>query len=411
MKIIAVLGTGHMGTPIARRLLAGGNRVRVWNRSPERSEPLAAVGATVAASPSAAVDGAEVVVVMLADAGAVETVLFGPDGAATALRPGTVVVQMSTIGPDEVRAVAGRLPAGVYLLDAPVGGSVNAARAGTLVIFAGGPADAVERAAPVLGQLGTVRHCGPIGAGAAVKLVANTGLVTAVAALHDALAVAAALGVDRQAALDVLDRGALGGAVGRATAPGASFAVTMAAKDARLALRRPVPAPVLEAALDLMRAAPDQDADLSSLVSPDFCEGTLMRLTLDNPESVAAPFGDRFAHVARIDVGGGALLMLAGQVAVDDDGEVVAPGDAGAQAERIFEIVGGVLAAHGASFDDVLHVRTFMTDLADLPAYAAVRRRLFPGTPPPASTTVEISKLFLPGAVLEVEVTAVVRSR
>ncbi|WP_435149648.1 NAD(P)-dependent oxidoreductase [Micromonospora aurantiaca (nom. illeg.)] len=273
MKIIAVLGTGHMGTPIARRLLAGGNRVRVWNRSPERSEPLAVAGATVAASPSAAVDGADVVVVMLADAGAVETVLFGPDGAATALRPGMVVVQMSTIGPDDVRAVAGRLPAGVSLLDAPVGGSVDAARTGTLAILAGGPADVVERAAPVLEQLGSVRHCGPIGAAAAVKLVANTGLVTAVAALHDALAVAAALGVDRQTALDVLSRGALVGAVGRATAPGASFAVALAAKDARLALRRPVPAPVLEAALDLMQAAPDQDADLSSLVSADFLKG------------------------------------------------------------------------------------------------------------------------------------------
>ncbi|MEV5630343.1 NAD(P)-dependent oxidoreductase [Micromonospora tulbaghiae] len=270
MKIIAVLGTGHMGTPIARRLLGGGNRVRVWNRSPERSEPLAVAGATVAASPSAAVDGADVVVVMLAHAGAVETVLFGPDGAATALRPGTVVVQMSTIGPDEVRAVAGRLPAGVSLLDAPVGGSVDAARTGTLTIFVGGPADTVERAVPVLEQLGSVRHCGPIGAGAAVKLVANTGLVTAVAALHDALAVAAALGVDRRTALDVLGRGALGGAVGRVTAPGASFAVALAAKDARLALRRPVPAPALEAALDLMQAAPDQDADLSCLVSADF---------------------------------------------------------------------------------------------------------------------------------------------
>ncbi|MET9302980.1 NAD(P)-dependent oxidoreductase [Micromonospora aurantiaca] len=268
MKIIAVLGTGHMGTPIARRLLAGGNRVSVWNRSPERSEPLAAVGATVAASPSAAVDGADVVV-MLTDAAAVETVLFGPDGAATALRPGTVVVQMSTIGPDEVRAVAGRLPAGVSLLDAPVGGSVDAARGGTLAIFAGGPADTVERAAPVLEQLGSVRHCGPIGAGAAVKLVANTGLVTAVAALHDALAVAAALGVDRQTALDVLGRGALAGAVGRVTAPGASFAVALAAKDARLALRLPGAAPLLDAALDLMQAAPDQDADLSSLVSAD----------------------------------------------------------------------------------------------------------------------------------------------
>lgn len=138
-----------------------------------------------------------------------------------------------------------------------------------------------------------------------------------------------------------------------------------------------------------------------------------MKLTLDNPDSVAAPFGDRFAHVARVDTGDGALLFLAGQVAVDDDGAVVAPGDAGAQAERIFEIVGGVLAAHGASFADVAHIRTFMTDLDDLPAYGAVRRKLFPaqpGGPAPASTTVEVSRLFLPGAVLEVEVTAITRA-
>jgi 2-iminobutanoate/2-iminopropanoate deaminase len=130
-----------------------------------------------------------------------------------------------------------------------------------------------------------------------------------------------------------------------------------------------------------------------------------MKMTLDNPASVAAPFGDRFAHVARLEVGGGALLVLSGQVAVDDSGAVVAPGEVTAQARRIFEIVHGVLAAHGAGFADVLHVRTFMTDLGDLPGYAAVRRAVFPG-PPPASTTVEVSRLFLPGAVLEVEITA-----
>ncbi|WP_250002783.1 RidA family protein [Actinoplanes sp. M2I2] len=137
----------------------------------------------------------------------------------------------------------------------------------------------------------------------------------------------------------------------------------------------------------------------------------MVKMTLDNPASVAAPFGDRFAHVARLDLGGGALLLLAGQVAVDDAGEVVAPGDAAAQAERIFEIVGGLLAAHGAGLADVLFIRTFMTDLGDLPAYGGVRRRLFaaPGRTPPASTTVEVSRLFLPGAVLEVEVTAAVR--
>ncbi|MGW4942230.1 RidA family protein [Actinoplanes sp. NPDC004185] len=130
-----------------------------------------------------------------------------------------------------------------------------------------------------------------------------------------------------------------------------------------------------------------------------------MKLTLDNPDSVAAPFGDRFAHVARLELGGGALLVLSGQVAVDDSGAVVAPGDMTAQADRIFEIIGGLLAAHGAGFGDVLHVRTFLTDLSQLSDYAVVRRKVFPGKPP-ASTTVEVNRLFLPGAVLEVEVTA-----
>jgi 2-iminobutanoate/2-iminopropanoate deaminase len=134
-----------------------------------------------------------------------------------------------------------------------------------------------------------------------------------------------------------------------------------------------------------------------------------MRLTLDNPASVAAPFGDRFAHVARLDLPGGALLMLSGQVAVDDGGAVVAPGDAGAQADRIFAIIGDVLAAHGAGLSDILHIRTFLTDFDDLPAYGRTRRRLFPANPP-ASTTVEVNRLFLPGAVLEVEVTAAVRT-
>src|SRR5690242_1172346 len=266
MKIIAVLGTGRMGAPIARRLLGGGHRVTVWNRSAARCQPLAAEGATLAPSPAGATDGADVVIVMLTDAPAVEAVLFGPDGAAGALRPGAVVVQMSTIGPDEVRAIADRLPAGVGFVDGPVGGSVAAAESGSLAIFAGGSAGAVESAAAMLGHLGTVRHCGPIGAGAALKLVANTGLVTAVAGLHDALAVAASLGVDRQTALDVLGRGPLASAVQRVGAAGAWFAVALAAKDARLALRHSTSSPALAAALDLMQAAPDQDADLSSLV-------------------------------------------------------------------------------------------------------------------------------------------------
>jgi 2-iminobutanoate/2-iminopropanoate deaminase len=133
-----------------------------------------------------------------------------------------------------------------------------------------------------------------------------------------------------------------------------------------------------------------------------------MKLTLDNPAGVAAPFGDRFSHLARLDLGqGAALLMLSGQVAVDDHGAVVAPGDAAAQTQRIFELIGDLLAAHGATFADVAHIRTFMTSLDDLPEYARVRNQHLT-QPRPASTTVQVDRLFLPGAVLEVEVTAAV---
>lgn len=128
-----------------------------------------------------------------------------------------------------------------------------------------------------------------------------------------------------------------------------------------------------------------------------------MKLTLNNPATVPAPAGP-FAHVARVD---GTLLVLSGQIAVDDAGQVVAPGDVTAQAERIFELIGGILAAHGADFGSVAHIRTYMTNLDDLPGYGVVRRRLFPENPP-ASTTVEVSRLFRAGALLEVEVTAVV---
>lgn len=132
-----------------------------------------------------------------------------------------------------------------------------------------------------------------------------------------------------------------------------------------------------------------------------------MKLTLDNPATVPPPPAP-YAHVARLDLdGGGALLMLAGQIALADDGTVVGPGDMTAQAERVFALIRAMLAAHGAGLSDVLHIRTFLTDLDDLPAYGAVRRRLFPDHPP-ASTTVEVSRLFRPEALLEVEVTAAI---
>ncbi|GAB2940867.1 hypothetical protein GCM10027280_31750 [Micromonospora polyrhachis] len=275
MSEIAVLGTGQMGSAMVRRLLATGHRVTVWNRTPGRAAALAEAGAVLAAAPSRAVTGADLVITMLTDAGAVEAALFGSptsgkgDAVVHTLRPGTVVVQMSTISPDEVRHIADRLPDTVSLLDAPVGGSVDAVAAGSLTIFAGGPTAALDLVEPVLRHLGTIRSCGPVGAAAALKLVVNTAMLTALGALRDTLTVADALDVDRAVAFDVLAAGPLGGAVRRATATGASFANALAAKDVRLALRDVTTnVPVATAALQLLVAA-DPAADICTLVSTE----------------------------------------------------------------------------------------------------------------------------------------------
>jgi 2-iminobutanoate/2-iminopropanoate deaminase len=132
-----------------------------------------------------------------------------------------------------------------------------------------------------------------------------------------------------------------------------------------------------------------------------------MQTTFDNPETVPAPAG-RYSHVARLEFGGGALLMLSGQAAVDATGNVVAPGDMAAQTAYVFELVGAILHAHGAEFSDVVNIRTYLTDIGRLAEYAQVRRGFLPAGVAPTSTTVEVSRLFKPDALVEVEVTAAV---
>lgn len=131
-----------------------------------------------------------------------------------------------------------------------------------------------------------------------------------------------------------------------------------------------------------------------------------MRKIIDNPAGVPAPPPGRYSHVARLEIGDGVILMLSGQIAVDDDMNVVAPGDMRVQAERIFDIIGTLLTAHGASFADVVNIRSYVTDLGQLTAYAQTRAKYLSADELPTSTTVEVSGLFLPGAVLEVEITA-----
>jgi len=167
---IAVLGTGFMGFPMARRLCEAGHSVQVWNRSRDKAERLAPWGATVHDTPGAAAAGAEVAISMLESGSVVASVLFD-QGAAAAMAPGTLMIDMASIKPAEARDHAARLTAlGIQHLDAPVSGGTVGAEAGTLAIMVGGSAEDFHRAAPVFAVFGRATHVGPQGAGQLAKL-------------------------------------------------------------------------------------------------------------------------------------------------------------------------------------------------------------------------------------------------
>ncbi|GAA2556229.1 hypothetical protein GCM10010435_28580 [Winogradskya consettensis] len=313
MISVAVLGAGRMGTAITRRLTTRGHNVTVWNRS----------GVHTATSPADAVRDAQVVIVMVTDAAAVDEVLTR---AAPALQPGSVVLQMSTISPDEVRALAARCP--VPLLDAPVKGSVPAAESGSLTILLGaggsgssglgssglgssglgegvdgpsaggegrvgsGGAEEWGAVTAVLAELGEVRRCGGVGAGSAVKLVLNAALVTGIAALADVMALAAAVGVDRETAWDVVGSSALAAAVPRALATGADFPLALAAKDTGLALTELPSAPLLAATAHVLRATRNPTADIATLITPDRATSHATTATTIAANSAAITAGD-----------------------------------------------------------------------------------------------------------------------
>jgi enamine deaminase RidA (YjgF/YER057c/UK114 family) len=128
----------------------------------------------------------------------------------------------------------------------------------------------------------------------------------------------------------------------------------------------------------------------------------------DNPAGVPAPPPGRYSHLASIDIADSKLLLLSGQLAADEDGNLIGPDDMAAQADAIFDQIGTILAAHGASFQHIVNIRTYLTDMDRIAEYADARRKRFDANALPTSTTVEVSRLFLSGALLEVEVTAVV---
>jgi 2-iminobutanoate/2-iminopropanoate deaminase len=128
----------------------------------------------------------------------------------------------------------------------------------------------------------------------------------------------------------------------------------------------------------------------------------------DNPAGVPAPPQGRYSHVAVVDLGSKKLLLLSGQIAVDAEGKLIGPDDMAAQTEAIFDQISVILGAHGATFEHVVNIRTYLTDISRIAEYGKVRRKHLGTGPMPTSTSVEVSRLFVDGALLEVEVTAVV---
>jgi enamine deaminase RidA (YjgF/YER057c/UK114 family) len=129
-----------------------------------------------------------------------------------------------------------------------------------------------------------------------------------------------------------------------------------------------------------------------------------LRTTFDNPASAPAPAGN-YSHIARVELGDGALLVVSGQIALSEDGELIGRGSMADQSERVFEILGAILAAHAAGFEDVINIRTYVTDMSRIGEYRAVRRRHLTGEPP-TSTTIEVSRLVVPEALVEVDLIA-----
>jgi 2-hydroxy-3-oxopropionate reductase len=280
---VGFIGLGVMGKPMARNLFRAGNEVVVHSRSPAPVDELVAEGATRASGPTELAASVEVVITMLPDTPDVELVMFGEDGVEGGIRPGSLVIDMSTIRPSDARTFADRLATrDVSMLDAPVSGGERGAIDGTLSIMVGGAVDAFRRALPFLEVLGgNVTHVGPSGAGQIAKACNQLIVGSTIQAVAEALVLAASAGVDPAMVRNALLGGFAGSKVldvhGRRMldgefAPG--FRSALHLKDARIVLqtaaelRSPMPSfAVVEEAFERLIEAGLGDLDHAALVT------------------------------------------------------------------------------------------------------------------------------------------------
>ena len=274
---VALLGTGTMGAGMAASIARAGLPLRVWNRSREKAEPLAGVGAVIADSPAEAVEGADLVLTMLFDADAVAATM---EQARASLAPGAVWVQQSTVGVEgSDRLVALARDLGVAYVDAPVLGTRKPAQDGALVVLASGPQDVRELVTPVFDAIGSrTLWLGAAGEASRLKLAANAWVITVVEGIAESLALTRSLGLDPHLVLQAGAGGAMDAPYvqrkGTAMIEGdfaPSFSIDGAAKDGDLIVAAArgagVELAVVEAARDHLaraRAAGHGGQDLSA---------------------------------------------------------------------------------------------------------------------------------------------------
>jgi 3-hydroxyisobutyrate dehydrogenase len=202
---VGVAGLGAMGSALAARLMEVGHDVSVWNRSADKAKPLAAAGAKVAETPAALAGACEVVLTILTDGAAIEQVYNGPNGLLSGDVKGKLLIEMSTVAPKVETDLAPKVRAkGASFVECPVGGSTAPARKGQLLGLMGAEPDDAKRALPILEKLcRKVEHCGPVGAGSAMKLAINLPLMVAWQAYGEAFAIARSVGWDAKRLVDL----------------------------------------------------------------------------------------------------------------------------------------------------------------------------------------------------------------
>lgn len=278
---LGFIGIGSMGRPIARRLLESGYKVMVYNRDRSKAEALVDYGATVAKKLSQLAFHADVILSCLANDDAVRSIYMGTEGIFANVRPGSVIIEMSTVRPETSRELYKRgTDFKAHVIDVPISGSTPAAEQGTLTLLGGGDEEIFDSAEPLFRAIARQYfYLGPSGSGTTMKLVLNTLLGVGMQAIAEAVALGQKAGLNRDRLFDVLSHTAVIapahiGKLSRAAANDYSpqFALQLMNKDFRLILETAaemrVPMPVTAAAFQINTAGAAEytDEDFSAVI-------------------------------------------------------------------------------------------------------------------------------------------------